>query len=136
MTVQEYFEQALRMEEGDTMLIPCTNENEQQTVRVRLYQLRKASKAYELLISKETIDGIPYVTIKRSLQSGAVIIKQSGTVVPLAEKVKKENRTETLHRIIALAIKDGMSLEEVQDELSDAFSADEIKEEYEKALAQ
>jgi hypothetical protein len=136
MTTQEYFEQALRMEEGDTMLIPCASENEQQTVRVRLFQLRKAAKVYDLMISKETIDGVLYVTVKKSLQSGAVIIKQSGQVVSLAEKVKEENRTETLSRIVELAIKDGMELDQLQEELCDAFSPEEVEVEYNKLSAQ
>jgi hypothetical protein len=131
VTAQEYFQEALNMEAGDTLLIPCMDDKEQESVRVRMFQLRKTAHDESLLISRETIDGKQFVAMrKRGGSSGAFIVKKSGEVVQLTVPEAELTPAEKITRIVSVAVKDGYSFEELKSILGDTFDLEAVEKEY------
>jgi len=103
---------ALTMEETDKIVIPCYSQKEAESVRVRLYRLKKLIKNGESVrISKTTIEETPVVILTR--QGPKIVIetpKEAKSLLPT-------DYTET-KRMVQLAILDGHSPEEVMDMFS------------------
>jgi hypothetical protein len=130
MTLTEYFQEALKLEDGDTLLIPCADEREQESTRVRLYTLRRTNRQSSLEISKQKMkDGLGeklFVAIKkRSEYAGGCILKKDGTTVPLKEKIPAAT---SLKRMVTMAIKDGLSESEIIDQFQPSFTFSDIME--------
>jgi len=132
MTIFEYFNSALAMDNGDTLLIPCENEREQETVRTRLMYLRRQARGEALFIAKEKKDNQLFISIKKIEIRRAFILKASGELVDVKDK---EIATE-LERIVKLSIQDKVPLEELIDGFGSIFDPDKITEEYNRQKAE
>lgn len=129
MSLDLYFDQALTMEQGDTLMIPCDDKREQESLRVRLYQLRKKSRAENLSIYRTDVDGKLFVAIRKGVSSTGMIVKRSGEVIDL-DFAKIKSTPTTLSRLATVAIEDGLSLEEFINVLDGTFSKEQAIKEY------
>jgi ribosome-interacting GTPase 1 len=129
MSLDLYFDQALTMEQGDTLMIPCDDKREQESLRVRLYQLRKKSRAENLSIYRTDVDGKLFVAIRKGVSSTGMIVKRSGEVIDL-DFAKIKSTSTTLSRLATVAIEDGLSLEEFINVLEGSFSKEQAIKEY------
>ena len=126
------FDQAISLQKGDKMLIPCENKREQESVRVSLYHLRSLlsrsnrTLANELFIYRANIEGKLFVTIEHSKgSSGAIIIHKDGSI----SEANIEVETSELARIIGLMLSDGLRTKEILENLSETYSPKDILDE-------
>lgn len=133
MTILEYFNSAIGMDSGDTLLIPCENENEQETVRTRLFFLRRRARGDSLSIYKVEDKNKLFVAIKKLDFKKAFILKSSGELVDVKEHTIAEN---DLEHIIKLSLKDNIPLEELIEGFGGVFSPEGIEKEYNKQKAE
>lgn len=132
MTVFEFFQKALELEEGERLLIPCLNTSTQESMRVRLYQFRKQAKDDSILVSKTTLEGKPYISLMKVSLHKAFIVKVSGEIVPV-EDVRSDEVVETsLKRIVSTARADKYPIEDLLVDLQETFSKSEVEREWTK----
>lgn len=132
MTVFEFFQKALELEEGEKLLIPCMSISAQESMRVRLYQLRKQAREDSVLVSKITLDGKPYISLQKISLHKAFIVKTSGEIIPI-EDVRSSDAIETsLKRIVSTARADKYPIEDLLVDLQETFSKSEVEREWTK----
>jgi len=110
---------ALTMEESDKVVIPCYSQKEAESVRVRLYRLKKLIQNGEIVrIKKSTIEDTHVVILTRK---GPKIVIES---IPETKSLFPSNYTD-LKRMVQMAILDGHDPEEVSEMFS-SFPAEEL----------
>jgi hypothetical protein len=129
MTTQQYFDEALKLEPGSKIMIPCFSKGEQESTRVQLFRLRnRYAKSIDpaienkIGISKDTIDEKLFISLERRPERVAFIIKSDGSMKSLEEKPVNE----TLKRIVKAAIDDQIRVMDLVDEMKGVFTAEEI----------
>lgn len=88
LDIRTYFDKSLELEQGDKMLIPCSNLRQQNSIRTQLNRMRKEYahkmdyKIMETLgISSQELEGKLYIVIEmRKPIDEAVIIKANGSI--------------------------------------------------------
>lgn len=130
MDIKQYFDESLTLNEGDKIIIPCYNANEQEAIRVQLYRLRATyAKKFDPSISgtlgiyRTSIDDQLVVVIEKRAARQAIIIRSDGTTKLIEEPVSRE---EDLRRIVAKAVEDGLTVRDILMELEGAYTPQEI----------
>jgi hypothetical protein len=82
MSAKEVFDRAITLKEGETLLVPCHDHRQQESLRVALaYQRRaflsQADTNFDIISSKVTREGKPFVAISKAprITTGFVISK-------------------------------------------------------------
>lgn len=128
MSLELYFDQALSMEQGDTLMIPCDDKRDQESIRVRLFQLRKKSHADNLSIYRAELGNKLFVAVRKNIPSTGMIVKKSGEIVSL--NLPEPGYKSSLTRMAAAAIEDGLSLEEFIEATDGTFTREDATREY------
>lgn len=126
MTVQDYFEALLRADEGDKIFIPCCDGKEQESIRTRLFHLRrefgKTNKpvADTIQISKTVYNEKLFVVITRAATLPGFIMKANGSITEIETASTDLNPITTVGTDITEEV-EGVSLE---DAIATAFFND------------
>jgi hypothetical protein len=86
MSAKEIFDKSLSLEDGETLLVPCIDLRQQESLRVSLaYHRRlfldKSSANFEILVSKVQQEGRAFVSISKAprITSGFIVSKDGST---------------------------------------------------------
>jgi hypothetical protein len=86
MSAKEIFDKSLSLEDGETLLVPCLDLRQQESLRVSLaYHRRlfldKSSANFEILVSKVQQEGRAFVSISKAprITSGFIVSKDGST---------------------------------------------------------
>lgn len=122
---QEVFDQALRLEEGQSLMLECYSRGQMNSLRVLLARERKkflektGGTDSDVLISTRTSGERGYIIVTKGGElSRPVIIDRDGAVIRKAELPRlKPQDTHEEERIASLMREDGWSEEAIKEHL-------------------
>ena len=124
MSAKEVFDKAISLQDGETLLVPCNDLRQQESLRVslayhrRLFLDRSAAN-FDIIISKSNQEGRPFIAISKvpRITSGFIISQDgSARVTSLKPDPVSTIGREALEvsRIRQAMKEDGMSEEEIE----------------------
>lgn len=133
MNIKDYFSAAIQLEQGDKIMIPCESKSVQESVRVRLFQLRNkysyvdSNVAQSIGIYRADLEGTLFVVIEKRESAKGFIIKKDGNIVPFVASRKEGAGIE---RLVALALEDNVEADELINNLKGIYTPFEIIDEF------
>jgi hypothetical protein len=123
MSAKEIFDKSLSLEDGETLLVPCLDLRQQESLRVSLaYHRRlfldKSSANFEILVSKVQQEGRAFVSISKAprITSGFIVSKNGSTrltsLKPTPVSAIARGGLE-ISRMREAMLEDGMTPEEI-----------------------
>lgn len=144
MEIREYFETALRMEVGEKLIIPVPDKGKQHSVRVNLLSLKRKftqvspQLSEQISVHSQTIDNpdepgtdLLVVIVEKTTPNLKPFIMQGNGKI---RKVISKGVMTKLERLIDRAIEDGLTIEDILNQVSTLFPEDEIRKEWKKQL--
>lgn len=127
--INQVFDKALGLKEGEVIRISCASRSEQDSTRAQLYRVRKTYCAripspINISISRlthtdkavEHFGGNKYFVVLKRVENQAVeIIAKDGTTTPLHTTITQPQNDLETQRIINLMREDGFSEEEIDE---------------------
>lgn len=110
---------AMVVDPGSKIVIPCYNDKDAESIRVRLFRLRNLLPAGKHLISiKKRTEG----------NSPVIILERTGPPLEIAlpDVVKDLTPPPDIRRLVKVAVEDGATLQNVLDMFSDMIDGDEL----------
>jgi len=128
MSAKEVFDKAITLQDGESLLVPCNDLRQQESLRVslayhrRLY-LDRSSANFDILVSKTHQEGRAFISLAKvpRITSGFIVSKDgTARVTSLKPDPVSSVAREALEvsRIRQAMKEDGMSEEEIDDYFS------------------
>jgi hypothetical protein len=123
MSAKEIFDKSLSLEDGETLLVPCIDLRQQESLRVSLAYHRRifldrSSANFEILVSKVQQEGRAFVSISKAprITSGFIVSKDGSTrltsLKPTPMSAIARGGLE-ISRMREAMLEDGMTPEEI-----------------------
>lgn len=129
MSAKNIFDKAVGINAGETLMVPCHDFRQQESMRVALahqrrYFLDKSNANFDILVHKKIHDGKPYISISKvpRITTGFIISKDGEVKTTSLEPEPEDNSVTSgiieLARIRAAMKEDGYTEEQIDEYLA------------------